>query len=246
MRKTILYSVFFILIIGAIGGLYMYQALTVETKVIDEETFENIEHLSVNTSTINVEIKASKDSAVHVELIGNKKQKTSPKLVTLTSEDQLNIEVQEGQKSKWINASFTPSANKLIITVPEQFIQTIESKSDTGNLMIEDVKAGEFLIQIDVGNIHFKDTVGAYIIATATGNIKMELDEILHPLTIRSDSGDIQLQTKKKPNDSVITGKTDSGKVAIYNEQLSSAIWGEGQTQIELYTKTGDILVNIR
>ena len=93
MRKTILYSVFFILIIGAIGGFYMYQVLTVESKVIDEEIIENIEHVSINTTTIDVEMKTSKDSAVHVELIGNEKQKATPKLVTLISEDQLNIEV---------------------------------------------------------------------------------------------------------------------------------------------------------
>ena len=246
MRKTILYSVFFILIIGAIGGFYMYHVLTVESKVINEETFENIKHLSVNTSTIDVEMKASKDSAVHVELIGNKKQKTSPKLVTSTSKDQLNIEVQEVQKSKWMNASFTPNANKLIITVPEQLIQTIKSKSDTGNLMIEGVKVEKFLIQTDVGNIHFKDTTGAYTIESTTGSIKMEVDDILHPLSIASDSGDIQLQTKQKPTDTIIRAKTHSGKVSIYNEQLDSTVFGEGQNKIELYTTSGDISVNTK
>lgn len=246
MRKTILYSILFILIIGMIGGFYMYQVLTVETKVIDEETIENIEYLSVQTTTIKTEIKASKDTNVHVELIGNKKQKNTPKLVTSTRDRHLNIQVEEGQTSKWVNASFTPSANKLIIMIPEQFIQTIESKSDTGNLIIEGVKVEKFLIQTDVGNIHFTDTVGAYTITTTTGNIEMELDEILNSLNIRSDVGDIQLQTKQKPVDAIITGKTDSGKITIYNEQLRSVVLGEGKLPIELSTKSGDIIINTK
>ena len=147
MRKKLIYLSLLLIIIGVVGCFFTYNTTNNMTKVNQTQTIdgENINTISIETVTIDIEIIATKEQRTEIELIGNTDEKNIPQLSIKNEDGHLKIDVEEAGKNKWlnINVNFTPRTLKLKVYVPEKLIETIEFKSVSADVFLENVEANQ-------------------------------------------------------------------------------------------------------
>ena len=240
MRKRIIFISLTFIILGIVGYIFIYKPFNNQIEVREEKIIENIDNISINTVSTDVNVVPSKDSTVYVELLGNSNEKYVPKLVTTTNNHQLKVDVEDYGENKWFNLS----SLTLKVHVPQNLIDSFELNSISGNVAIQDVEAKRLKFNTNSGDMNFKYTLGDYTIETTSGNVEMHLKEISQPMTIDSESGNIQIKTNQKPTNATFTTKTLSGKVTIFDENHSHNIFGLGQNKIEIKSTSGNISID--
>ena len=237
-----MYKIFSLLFIVGIV-IYLFTSGTANHQTtLDEKSFENINTISINTVSGNIEINSTKESTVHVELVGKTTEKRQPQLITEVNNNQLIVVVKKESENNWFNLSM--DALLLKVYVPEKLMDHLQVKSDSGDILIDNLEANQMKLSTMSGDIQIKRTIGAYILYTSSGNIDIDVKEIDYPIKMNAVSGDIHIRTKHKPKDATITAKTVSGQVAMFDTNHNSMIFGQGKNPIEMKTSSGNISID--
>lgn len=147
---------------------------------------------------------------------------------------QENGKVSFRENSDKINVNFFGSGKKeVIITVPrDRQLVRINTKTDSGNVEIGNVKCDDIITSQDSGNIRLNNVVARNLKAEAdSGNIEVngsiekteakvdsgniKLDGDLHVITAKADSGNITINSKKSESEMVLKLDVDSGKITV-------------------------------
>ena len=227
-------------------------------KVIDDQSFTNIEILTTNAA---VEIVPTKDSVTTVAYSG--KTKKSSKLIFKADvkENTLSIQFKEKRRS-FINFGFSSLDLKLIVKVPEKQYELIQAESDNGRIKVENIQTKELALETDNGTIELKtidatavdiktdngaiilDQVDGTIIGrTDNGKISLVTNNLDRPIELTTDNGKIEIQTEKEPTNATIDVKTDNGRIDVFGHENKHTKFGNGQNLIKLRTDNGRITI---
>src|SRR5690625_4425892 len=233
----------------------MKQAAKLEEKIVGTNAFNNI---TVDTKNGEITLLPTNDEKVKVELAGNDSRY---ELNTTVKNDTLNIYV----KSEWNKIfSFDLFSKPLSLTVyiPEKEYDTIQVKSNNGQIHLTDIEGREIAVDTNNGKIGLENVVATLVKAeTDNGSIRMEnisgeivgetnngkifiITEVLNwPLELHTDNGKIDVQSKNKPDNVIFDLQTHNGRVSVFGERDWETVIGNGDNLIKLTTKNGSITI---
>ncbi len=117
-------------------------------KVIDDQSFTNIEILTTNAA---VEIVPTKDSVTTVSYSGKTKKSSKFIFEADVKENTLSVQFKEKRRS-FINFGFSSLNLKLIVKVPEKQYDRIRAESDNGRIKVENIQTKELALETDNGS----------------------------------------------------------------------------------------------
>ena len=133
------------LVLLVVGGITLMFKLGIifennaKKKVIDDQSFTNIEILTTNAA---VEIVPTKDSVATVAYSGKTKKRSKFIFEADVKENTLSVQFKEKRRS-FINFGFSSLDLTLIVKVPEKQYDRIQAESDNGRIKVENIQTKE-------------------------------------------------------------------------------------------------------
>ena len=223
--------------------------------IIEKKTFESVEEINVDISSLDLFVEESQDETVIVELYSSK-------------ELDHKFEIEEGKLNLFaknsFNFGFLSKTPKLIVKVPKDYsnifavdskvgdvhIASLENLKPTIKSSVGDVKitrVEEATVEVGTGDVKVDDiktltvkqgtgdtkvqTVESISVDAHTGDVKIQ--DVKNKMSISNTTGDIKIQNATINEDSNISNKTGDIKV----QSLTGAY-------IEATNNVGDIKVN--
>ncbi|MRH44053.1 DUF4097 family beta strand repeat protein [Aquibacillus halophilus] len=262
MKKVALLA-FVFLIIGIIGTvMYGGSVFSIGTnEVIDEKKQidgADIDSLDINMDVGQVNLYESKDNSFNIHLNGNMPRSTVDNIVFDVKEENNYIIIEVGTREDFVFSipglfNFSNGSIELDIELPKKAYDTIEVSTDVGGVMVDQLQVEQLdastdvgtilinqliskkaLLSSNVGEVVVNGGIGAFTIDTDTGEIGLNMKEVIEPISIRSDVGEIDVTVQKQPVNLVLDLKSDIGDVSVKN--LEGFNNSEGQ---EMYIEIG-------
>ncbi|SDS61556.1 Putative adhesin [Paenibacillaceae bacterium GAS479] len=122
-------------------------------------------------------------------------------------------------------------------------------ESGSGNIEIDNSRTDNLKTQLSSGDIELSQVEGSMTLATASGDINAELQELTQPFSASTFSGDISVLTDKAPESatvqySVLSGDFRngwSGEEETDGGGEQTIKFGAGEVPVNLSTTSGDI-----
>lgn len=202
---------------------------------------KEIDHLTLKSRAINIEVEPSPDDEIHVEysFMGEPLQGELPQN---RNGHDLTLDADEFMKNdgQWKIDMFQSGANfhikgedaRLTVKVPAR-IQTVSLKSISGNLtaenlqlkkLVTDAVSGDVKIpsgqieELEVRTVSGDLKLGAAVkkvdAKSVSGSLKMKMQTAEAGINCETTSGDVVLKYEKEPN-ALLSFKTTSGEVQV-------------------------------
>ncbi|QNK89140.1 DUF4097 family beta strand repeat protein [Sporosarcina sp. resist] len=221
-----------LLIIGIIGSVLTIKPM-IQSKSISSERVisEQFSHIDIKTDNAGVEILPTTDAIAKIDVTGKVGDASNYHLSIDVEGSILSIGVKHEQRSL---INFFPSSLSLKVYVPENIYESLQIKSDNGQIIAGDIQAKEIHVETDNGKIKMRNVEGDTIIAK-TDNGSSYLENVKASIaTIKSDNGEIVL----KDIDAHIIAKVNNGRISLVTNHLDNPI--------EFETSNGRINIQTR
>ena len=251
--------------IGIVGSIITFSSSNETMAVHESQTipYENINSLSINVVTTDIEVFATEDSdEARIELIGETNELHQPKFSVEVDDTQLIIDVQPHTENKWFNFDLYLPTLTLKVFLPEKFIENLKIKSVSADLYLNNVQAnttklsstsgdmdGEKLffekaeLNTVSGDVEIEEIEGAIDLETTSGDVSLTVKDLSDTIQITSVSGDVDIVTYNKPPDVTFNVKSISGDINLLDTYRENATIGKGSHLIKIKTTSGDIAV---
>ena len=260
-NKVFIIVALVLLIVGGISLMFNTRdhfENNAKKKVIDDQSFTNIEILTTNAA---VEIVPTNDTVTTVAYSGKTKKSSKFIFEADVKENTLSIQFKEKRRS-FFNFGFSSLNLKLIVKVPEKQYDRIQAESDNGRIKVENIQTQELALETDNGTIELKmidasavnvktdngaiilDHVDGTIIGrTDNGRISLVTNDLDRPIELTTDNGRIEIQSEKEPTNATIDVKTDNGRIDVFGYENKHTKLGNGEHLIKLRTDNGRITI---
>src|SRR5699024_4562575 len=105
------------------------------------------------------------------------------------------------------------------------------------------IQSSTIKMQSKDGDNTLRDITGQIMGASRDGDIFLIDDHLDKHIHLQTHDGDITIQTKNKPTNSLISTDVQDGNSIIFHNAHNQVQFGKGTNKIELTTKDGDITV---
>lgn len=240
--KNISLLALLLLLVGTIGAIFTFQFVSKAEEIAEEKLINDNHFTNINISTDNskVEILPTNDSKARVELSGKAKKYTFEANV----EGKTLIILLKEKYWKPINFDFLSMFLTLKVYVPEKLYDSIQVRSNNGQVQVEKLEAKDIHIETDNGRIVLSDVKGSNI-TTKADNGRMELKNIASStVSVKASNGKILLDNVEGE----ISGKTNNGSITLITNQLDRPIELEtdnGQIKIEAEKEPSNATLSI-
>ncbi|WP_139693658.1 DUF4097 family beta strand repeat-containing protein [Sporolactobacillus terrae] len=242
--KKIIYIALALILIGAIGGLIVFQTTDLfQTSKASAQTktasVNGIKKINVDVSSLDVEVKKTNRDQLSAKVKGwgNKQMIQGVKLAINKEGDALHVTAVRNQSF----FTFTIGWSKLIIEVPEQAYNQITVDVGSGDLSIEDLQAGHLSLTSGSGDVTAKNNKsrGNFIVQASSGDIDMQHNQARNEARVSANSGDLDVSdlTAKSTRLETASGDID---VQRYSGSLIAQA-NSGDLDIESHQLSGDI-----
>lgn len=229
--------------------------------------------LDVATGMANVVITPSQSSTASVRLIGEASDQQRERMQFTSSvlpDGTLKVDVQE----KFHVNLFFPVSGKLQVelSLPEKDYEKLDLStatgdikatklsvkktnivSSTGDVELDGLTGDSLDIQTDTGDMRLSGIRSTVQIQTTTGEINsLLLPELVHDVSIKSETGDIRIKVDKEPAAASIDLSTETGSIKTswkspsYEKKSENKVIGSigsGGPTVNVRTTTGDIRI---
>lgn len=226
-----------------------------EDMTIDKD-FSNVELESDNAE---VRLNLIEGDEAVIELDNNENNRYT--LDVKVKESTLEIDV-ERKGFRWFSFNFFSKSPLITVGLPKNEYGTIKvatdngaiiisqlelkelvANADNGEIMIKEIESKKVNVNTDNGDIVIEDSVGVITGHSNNGRITVNTDRIDEPMDLKTDNGQILVNTNEESKDIQFNAKTDNGKVNIYGDSNTEKVIGNGGTVIKLQSDNGDITV---
>lgn len=137
------------------------------------------------------------------------------------------------------------------ITLSDISAKNTDLKATSGNIKVNDFSSDKLSFKLSSGNIELKDGVSEVSGSLNSGNVRIDVLEIVKPIKVDVTSGNISVLTDKEPESAQINLRTSSGSTRIdwpsfnaandNDKKLSGTVGTGNGVQIDLETTSGNI-----
>lgn len=257
-----------IFIVGAVGLIWLFSQkdtlIEAGTAIDEQRTIEQaVKGVEITTSRVDVEVMRSNIPTARIGLVG-KLSEEQRKHIQLQSEVladgnlQVKVIEQQGANLFFMGRSWL----KLQVVLPESDASygRLRVKTDTGDVNIHTVSAkqggvssstgdidligfnGDTLeVKTETGDINMIDTQADMQITSTTGDVDvLNIPELLHPLKVRTETGDVQITFAKQPAAVDLNLEASIGDIEV---GWTKGSYNEGGPSLSVKTSTGDIRI---
>ncbi|WP_042165597.1 DUF4097 family beta strand repeat-containing protein [Paenibacillus gorillae] len=268
MRKWVA-SALIILGIGIIGVLLTFDRdemlnfgteLYSKSKTIDASSAKNI---TIESKSINVNIVRGTQKDVVVRLEGRASAKYA---------DRFHMDVEQtgdtlhitGEYKDGFTFGFNYENIKLIVELPEKAWGQFEVKSSSGNIRLADIQADKLEMasnsgnvkvedytvkQLDFamasGNIVLEDGTGEIKGETRSGNVHIDSEQILNPITLKVLSGNVVISSENEPESAKVQFRTHSGNSKVKWDQFNTVNSNDDAMDGVVGSGSGNIVIDV-
>ncbi|WP_138754717.1 DUF4097 family beta strand repeat-containing protein [Paenibacillus sinopodophylli] len=229
----------------------------------DERTVDasNIQSIRAETDTFDITFVPGSSQEVRVKLEGNISKKLKEKIIFTaeTKGDTLHI---VGDTRNGIQFGISIVDLNMIVELPEKLWDRFDVETDTGNIVIDQLKGNKLELSTDTGKIKvsnyvfqdvnfetdtgsatFTDGEGMLTGESDTGNVSIETAELQHDTTVSTDTGNITINVDKQPESAAIKIKKQTGRSTIEWSGLETT--KESGRTVDRKIGAGDIKINL-
>ena len=196
-----------------------------ELKVHTEIDTRNIDSISINLISTDIEFKTTTDNTVKFDYYSNDDQVA---FIDATNE---NITIEEDEFFDHCTG-FCNLNRKLVISLPDNFTKKIIIVTTSG-----DISSAALIKDLDIltvsGDIRLKGITGYASITTTSGDINITSFHANYNSAIKTTSGDVSIDSC----DNYVEAYTTSGDIEIGRNNTTTTI-------LKISTTSGDIEVN--
>ncbi|MDF2682361.1 MAG: hypothetical protein K0R47_3551 [Brevibacillus sp.] len=171
--------------------------------------------------------------------------------------DEIKVKVGSGDitvenvEGKTIDA-FTSSGD---IKLEESKASAIMLDTSSGDIQAEQFKADTLKVHSDSGDISLKEGEAALKGDAESGDINIELVELLHDADLSTSSGDVKINLEREPKSLTVDYRGDSGVGKIKwdgfqateteeDDKIIKGTFGSGETMLKVSTGSGDFTLD--
>lgn len=241
-----------------------------QEKTVDASAIKSIH---AETDTFNVTFVRGTTDDIHLRLEGNASKKYNDKIV-FTADSKGDTLYIEGNTKNNFTFGISIINLKLTVELPEKLWDTVDIKTDTGNISIDQLKADQLNVELDTGNLKvsdysfnaikfetdtgnvtFTDGVGSFKGETDTGNIRIENEELRNNIALQSDTGNITINVDKQPQSAAIHIQKDVGSSKVEwdgftdsndSKSVVDGKIGSGNIKIDIMSEVGNVRLGSR
>lgn len=263
MKKTVLFI--------CITFLCLTAACSANFEMNQSYPADNVKSIKVYNDSWDVRFKKSDSNVLTFSVEGNQKENNDP--VTIQQDETTLTITQVEQAEAGFMGGFTFGKNGTItIHIPESAIDDMELINKSGNIEMNGVSIPDIQIQNDSGDGKIENVTadsGEFItdtgmlnvmdstfqdlnITSIDGEIILKEIEEGNNLSVDSESGDIRVSYKIKPNSLMIMAESNSSDVTLNlddlqkeedTEKVIKGIIGNGDNSLDLTSNQGVINV---
>ncbi|WP_238187092.1 DUF4097 family beta strand repeat-containing protein [Paenibacillus sp. L3-i20] len=238
----------------------LFKMVTKEISVEEKYDINDLKHLSIDDSSMNIDIIPGSSSQAIVRMTGSvsKNVFNEYKLEGRKDGDTLRIKTKSGDGWNW----FTWSTVKLTIELPEKQWEEFTVYTNSGNISVQQVLSTKLSLKTSSGNIQAKEVEGQAIsLKSTSGNIKLS-EASSDDVELKTSSGNITVEEyEAKQIDintvsgnikaieglSEIKAKSSSGNITIKGEDLlhdTDLKSTSGNVTIDVYNEPTSLAVD--
>ncbi|GGG63812.1 DUF4097 family beta strand repeat-containing protein [Paenibacillus radicis (ex Gao et al. 2016)] len=231
-----------------------------KSETIDASSARNI---AIETKSLNVNVVRGTQKEVVVRLEGRASAKYADRfdMDVEQSGDTLHI---IGKYKDALTIGFNFENIKLIVELPEKAWDQFEVKSASGNIRLADIQASQLELAnssgnikvedyavtqlnfaIGSGNIVLEDGTGEIKGDTRSGNVHIDSEQILNPITLKVRSGNVKIESENEPESAKIQFRTGSGNSKVKWSQFSTVNSNDGGLDGVVGSGSGNIVIDV-
>lgn len=213
-----------------------------------------IRTIHMETDTFNVSVVRGTTDDIQLRLEGNASKQNVNKIV-LNAEPEGDTLYIDGSVKNHFFVGFSIINLKLTVELPEKLWESVDIETDTGNIVIDQLKADEIIVKSDTGNVTLTDGAGRLNGETDTGNIRVESEEIRNDISLKSDTGNVTINVDKQPQSAAIRIQKDIGNSKVDwdgftdrndSKNVVDGRIGSGEIQIDIHSEVGNVKLGSR
>ncbi|EST11503.1 DUF4097 family beta strand repeat-containing protein [Sporolactobacillus laevolacticus] len=267
--KKIIYAALIMILVGAIGGIIVFNTSDqfhpikahAQTKTA---SVHGVKEISVDTSSIDVQIVKTKSDKLSAEVNGwgNKQMLQNIEFTMKREGNVLHLSASKEERYFMVTFGWT----KLVVKVPDKEYDRITVDAGSGDLSVENLRAGHLSLTSGSGEISAKNnkSTGNFIVQTTSGDIDMQHNQARNEANVSANGGELTLSdlTAKSSRLETTSGDIDvqrfsgsliaqanSGEIEIKSNQLSGDIDAEatsGDIDIDFVQEPDSLSVDYR
>lgn len=177
---------------------------------------------SISVQTNNGKLLANEINAEKMDLKANNGLITLENLLV----DSLNVDANNGR-----------------ITADTLTGRTFELTANDGSIRLKDITTDLITLASRNGKVELDKVMGNLVVQANNGSIQIMTDTLNHSIDLTSRNGKIHILTKEEPRDVEIEAQAKNGRITIFGENKTHAIFGSGKNKIDLSSNNGRIIV---
>ncbi|RED56294.1 DUF4097 family beta strand repeat-containing protein [Cohnella lupini] len=139
--------------------------------------------------------------------------------------------------------------------ITEVYAKKIDLNASSGNITIEKLEASKLTINVSSGDIKIYDVDAELNVNGHRSNIRVELDELKHPMDINLSNGEVVIETDIKPASAQfklysgsgdLSNEWDGAKQSTDGEDIKNVVFGEGFTLVQVVIGSGNLSIGPR
>ncbi|MER1999200.1 MAG: DUF4097 family beta strand repeat-containing protein [Lysinibacillus sp.] len=239
-----------LIVVGIVGSFLTYESEQIQAMdFVETVDVSNIDDITISTVSTDVIIETSKTATeATIELIGKAKPSQFPNLTVDTRDNELVIDVEMQTEKQWfdfkVNFEFYNPSLQLVIVLPEKDYEHLDLSTVSGDVVIENITIKDNVISTVSGDVETTKFIGKHEVSTTSGDVNIMNDDISHPVTVDSVSGDVYIIVAKQPKNATFSFDTISGDTLIFDKDINNFNFGDGSINVNVETISGDIEVS--
>lgn len=121
--------------------------------------------------------------------------------------------------------------------------ETLTIQANNGRVSVKESVTNATSVVSHNGKVELENVEGELLAKANNGRINLISDTLNNAIDFSTKNGKIHILTKSKPTDAIIRAQSKNGQIKIYEQKITSDVFGEGQNTIELAANNGKIIV---
>ncbi|MHA6259572.1 DUF4097 family beta strand repeat-containing protein [Sporosarcina sp. CAU 1771] len=133
----------------------------------------------------------------------------------------------------------------ITVELPSKQYEQLQIQADAANIFVGPIHTSGYVLKTSVGNIDVESGQGIINADTQVGNVQIKMQTIVRDLVVKTEVGNIAVETNEAPQALQTVCKTTIGEVTISLPNVQNGIIGTGGPLVKLISEVGDVSLSL-
>jgi DUF4097 and DUF4098 domain-containing protein YvlB len=262
MFKRIYLVAFALIAIGFVGSVLTFSSYYKSISISENKTIsaQQINEIEIDLRFGEIDIVPTTSKEILVDVYG--KMASGVAASPIIEEKGNTLEIKSEEKFQLMQLGLFKPELKVTVYLPQKQYEeisvktsvgdidvqqmqaiSIEAKTNFGDVDVQDVKSNSVLVKSDVGKLELTRVEGEINAETQFGDVDVFVQEFAHNIDVRTELGEIKMETKTEPKNVRVEASTDLGQTKVFNQKGGSFTAGDGSIVVKGHSNLGNIKI---